>query len=308
MTAIADAMNEALSIGINIELSSELVDGEHAFLTNGNVEAVAAAGFKSIRLPTFFATHSDDAGGLGPEFLSRVDAAVQRVLDLGMVAVLDMHGYSEIMSDPEGNLDKFLTMWDRIASRYQSWSDNLVFEILNEPNGELNPTLWNDYCAQALAVIRQYNSERVVLIDVGEYANYAYLGDLDLDMIKSDPAAIVTVHFYYPELFTMWGQPGFENGSDWTGNENELPYIITRLDDISSFAETTGIPICIGEFGCCKLSSPEEHRLTWVDFVNGEFRDRGFSRLYWELYRDFGIYNPDTGEWTDGILEVLIED
>lgn len=62
--------------------------------------------------------------------------------------------------DSAGLKPKFLAVWQQLAARYQNTSENVLFEILNEPNKNLTPDLWNDYLKEPLEIIRAANPIR----------------------------------------------------------------------------------------------------------------------------------------------------
>lgn len=80
----------------------------------------------------------------------------------------------------------------------------MVFEILNEPHGNLEAT-WNDVQKSALALIRKSNPTRAVVVTPAQWGDVAGFKDLDL---PDDPNLIVSFHLYDPMTFT-------HQGADW---------------------------------------------------------------------------------------------
>jgi endoglucanase len=76
----------------------------------------------------------------------------------------------------------------------------VIFEILNEPNGQLTPDLWNQFLREALGVIRRTNPSRTVVIGPGQYNAIDQLDRLKLP--EEDRRIIVTIHYYKPMEFT----------------------------------------------------------------------------------------------------------
>ena len=56
-----------------------------------------------------------------------------------------------------GNKPKLLAFWQQLAERYQDQPNSVLFEILNEPNGQLDVPTWNALFKECLAKIRQTN-------------------------------------------------------------------------------------------------------------------------------------------------------
>ena len=78
----------------------------------------------------------------------------------------------------------------------QGAPDDVLFEILNEPNKKLTPELWNPLLREALAIIRQSNPRRTVVVGPTSWNNIKDLAKLELP--EEDRNLIVTVHYYSP--------------------------------------------------------------------------------------------------------------
>ena len=166
-------------------------------------QLVKDAGFSAIRLPVKWSAHALSTAPytIDPAFLERVQWAVDNATKRGLSIIVNMHNYDELLTDPAAHLERFVALWQQIADRFKNQNDQVFFEILNEPNGKLEP-LWNEYAGKALAVIRQSNPTRAVVIGPNGYNSIGRLEELAL---PNDPNLIVTVHFYDPFSFTHQG-------------------------------------------------------------------------------------------------------
>ncbi len=166
-------------------------------------QLVKDAGFSAIRLPVKWSAHALSAAPytIDPTFLKRVDWAVSNATSRGLSIIVNMHNYDQLLTEPAAHLERFVSIWKQLAEHYKSRNDQVFFEILNEPNGKLEP-LWNDYASKVLAVIRQSNPTRAVIVGPNGWNSIGRLGELSL---PSDPNLIVTVHFYDPFSFTHQG-------------------------------------------------------------------------------------------------------
>jgi len=54
-------------------------------------------------------------------------------------------------------------LWKQIALRYQKQPKSLMFELLNEPNGQLDDERWQEAFPQLVKAIRG-NPDRIILI------------------------------------------------------------------------------------------------------------------------------------------------
>jgi endoglucanase len=73
------------------------------------------------------------------------------------------------IEDRAGQKERFLSQWNQIANHFEDYPHSLLFEVLNEPHGNLTAGLWNDHFADALVEIRKTNPTRIVLMGVAEY-------------------------------------------------------------------------------------------------------------------------------------------
>lgn len=167
-----------------------------------------AAGFKAIRLPIRWNAHAAEQAPytVDSTFYARVDWAVAQARKRGLGIILDFHHYEELMTDPAGHRARFLGIWKGVAEHYRKQGPDVLFEVLNEPNGKLSAE-WNDLQTAALAVIRRSNPARVVIVGPGGWNSAEQLVNLRL---PADPHLIVTFHTYSPIEFT-------HQGTDFTG-------------------------------------------------------------------------------------------
>jgi len=107
-----------------------------------------------------------------------------------------------MMWDPWSNKDRFIGIWKQVAEHYKDHPSNVLFELLNEPNDQLNAALWNEYLVEALATVRETNPTRAVVIGPIQWNAYDWLSTLD---VPNDEHLIVTFHYYLPFEFTHQG-------------------------------------------------------------------------------------------------------
>jgi endoglucanase len=221
--AAAFAANKLLARTVNYSGLEAPNEGEWGpKLEEAGFEAIKKAGFTAIRLPVKFSNHADVAAPykLEPTFLARVDWAVQNASKRGLAIIIDLHHFNELTLSPESNKARFLGLWDQIATHYQKQPQNVIFELLNEPNDKLEP-FWNEYAAAALAVVRKTNPKRTVIIGPTGWNTAEKLAELK---VPNDPNLIVTFHNYTPFEFTHqgaeWASPVPAIGVTWPAKAN----------------------------------------------------------------------------------------
>jgi endoglucanase len=168
------------------------------------------AGFTAVRLPIRWNAHARMQAPytVDSTFFARVDGIVAQIRRAGLSVILDFHHYEELASDPAGHRARFLAIWKQVAEHYRTQPGDVLFEVLNEPNGKLN-TVWNKYQADAITVIRQSNPTRVLIVGPTAWNSASQLAALTL---PADPNLIVTFHTYTPMEFT-------HQGTDFTGEK-----------------------------------------------------------------------------------------
>ena len=268
-------------------------------------------GFDVIRIPIKFSGHASTTAPytIDSAFMNRVDEVVNWALAHDFITIIDMHHYEEIMSDPAGNRDRFIGLWEQIATHFQNAPDNLYFELLNEPNDALTSDLWNQYLIDGINIVRETNPNRLLLIGPTFWNNIQDLQYLSIP--ANDPNIIATFHYYNPFEFTHQGAPWVDGsdawlGTTWTGTASEQAAVRSDLDTAVAWAEANNRELFLGEFGA-NIRAPYDSRVAWTTFVAREAEARGISWAYWEFCADdFGAYRQETQSWDQGILEALI--
>ncbi|MBN1813253.1 MAG: glycoside hydrolase family 5 protein, partial [Anaerolineae bacterium] len=303
--------NARLGRGVNLGNALEAPqEGEWGVvLQEEYFDLIAEAGFDSVRIPIRWSAHAepDAPYTIDPVFFMRVDWAVDQALSRGLLVVLNIHHYEEIMENPQGQRERFLALWEQIASHYQGYSLDLLFELLNEPMGELTEDLWNEMLGEALDVVRQTNPQRDIIVGPVNWNSLYALHGLEL---PEDRHIIVAFHSYDPFEFTHQGAEWVSGSEAWLGTtwEGSLAQerAITRAFDLAAvWAEAHDRPLTLGEFGAYSKADMESRAL-WTAFVARQAEARGMSWAYWEFCAGFGVYDASRRTWNEPILEALL--
>ncbi len=309
--AEAGVINQRLGRGINLGNALEAPkEGDWGVVLQSEYfRLIKEAGFNSVRIPVRWSAHAkvDSPFTIDPSFMERVSWAVNQAFANGLLAVINIHHYDELFTDPPAHKQRFLALWRQIAERFQQYSQNLLFEILNEPHDQLTPALWNDYLAEALTVIRKTNPLRTVIIGT---ANWGGIDALDELVLPDDDRLILTIHYYKPFQFTHQGAE-WVSGSDawlgtkWLGAPPEIQAIQQDFDRVSKWAALHSIPVFMGEFGAYHKADFAS-RVRWTSTVARKAEKRNFSWAYWEFCAGFGIYDTKSRSWLNDLLRALI--
>jgi len=277
-------------------------------LDSTDIERIAEAGFQTIRVPIRWETRSDSLPPYAIEesFFAEVDDVIRWGRENQLYVVIDLHHHEALYEEPEDQKDRFMAMWSQISRRYQNESDSLLFEILNEPHGNLSAALWNDYLAEALDTIRLTNLDRAVVIGTAEYGGIGGMSKLE---IPNDPNLIFTVHYYEPFSFTHqgagWVDPVPPVGVTWEGNYFELLDMKNSFDYVARWAAERNIPVFVGEFGAYSTADTISRAL-WTEAVARLSESHGFAWAYWEYNSGYGVWNEGQDRWNQYLLDALM--
>lgn len=159
--------------------------------TQDMINAVAAKGFKTIRIPVSWHNHITEESGhkIDPEWLARVKTIVDWSLAAGMKVIINIHhdnlgetymvkptgekvygmdstyGFCVPENDSSLKADSqtyIVDVWKQVAEYFKAYDDSLVFELLNEPRAVGKEYEWSttagteDKVLAANAIIKEY--------------------------------------------------------------------------------------------------------------------------------------------------------
>jgi endoglucanase len=308
----AFAYNRLLGRGVNFGNALDAPnEGEWGLtLKEEYFEAIRQAGFDAVRIPIRWSAH---AGARAPytideKFFQRVDWAIEQALSRKLVALINLHHYEELFTQPDDHEARFLGIWEQIAARYQKHSDRLYFELLNEPHDKLDAARWNALARAGLGVVRKTNPRRIVIIGPTQWNS---IGQIDtLELPADDPWLIATVHYYSPFEFTHQGAEWAPDsarwlGRQWTGTPPEQQAIEKDFDAAARWGKEHHRPIYLGEFGVYHKADMDS-RARWTAFVRQSAEEREFSWAYWEFGSGFGVFDIQTNLWREPLLRALV--
>lgn len=270
---------------------------------------IKEAGFSNIRINMHPFSYMDNNFKINSEWLKTLDWALKNALDAGLMVILDMHEFNAMADDPVAKKEMFLSVWKQLAPRYKDLSDNVIFEILNEPNQKLTPELWNSYLIDAMKIIRETNPTRTLIIGPANWNGIESLPTLVLP--ENEKNIIVTVHFYHPMKFTHQGAPWSKENVNlkditWTGTKEEKEEVDTKLKVAADWSKVHNRPIFLGEFGSYDKGDMES-RARYTEYVARSAEKLGFSWAYWQFDSDFIVYDIDKEQWVLPILNALTD-
>ncbi|MEJ7586160.1 MAG: glycoside hydrolase family 5 protein [Ferruginibacter sp.] len=316
--------------GTNIShwLSQSEVRGEQRknYFTGKDVKYLAGLGFDHIRIPVDEMQLWLENGQKDEEGFSLLQNALDWCKENKLKAVVDLH----ILRSHHFN-EKEKPLWTQPAAQerfFQCWRDlsqalkkypveEVAYELMNEPVAD-DPEDWNKLVDKALAIIRETESDRKVVIGSNLWQSPDTFDKLKIP--RDDKNIILSFHMYEPFLLT-------HHEASWTGIKNyhgpvTYPGIIVKEEEIKNLPDTVrkavlrnknfytkeiiaehfakpiamskeyNLPLYCGEWGCL-ATVPDEARFQWFRDVKSVLEQHGIGWATWDYKGGFGIINKN---------------
>ena len=284
---------------------------ERARFQEKHFRLLKEAGFNSVRinLAPFRRMDASNQWAISESWFKVLDWAVAGARKQGLAVILDLHEYTAMGKDPEGNRAKFLAAWRQLSAHCQNEPGSVFFEVLNEPNGKLTPELWNQYLREALAIIRETNPTRTVIAGPAFWNSVDHLRELELP--ENDRHLIVTVHYYKPMEFTHQGARWNASTADLSGitwgTDAEKATVAKDLAGVQQWSKAQNRPILLGEFGAYDRGGADiDSRVRYTSYVARTAESLGWAWAYWQFDSDFIVYDMAKDDWVQPIWKALI--
>jgi len=284
-------------------------DFEKARFQERHFARIHEGGFQTVRVNLQAFAHMRANHDLDPAWLKTLDWVVENALANRLTVILDEHDFQLCAKDAAGCRSKLLAFWEQIARRYRGAPSGVLFELLNEPHGELTPQLWNALLKDALAVVRKTNPTRNVVVGPAVWNTIGALGSLELP--AGDRHIVVTVHYYNPMPFThqgaRWSPENFKlSGIAW-GTDAEKRRVVEDFAVAQKWSKAENRPILLGEFGAYDKGDMES-RVRYTAHLARTAESLGWAWTYWQFDSDFIVYDMAQDDWVQPIWKALVPD
>ena len=295
------------------------------------------AGMKHVRIPTTWmdrftvSNHlADDDGNINTnntrfnELVKVIDYAISK----DMYVVLNTHHEHWLKDFYNGSAsfdNRFANLWTEIATYFKDYSYKLVFEILNEPEGQLGEWggSWpSPTSASALTYTRKVmsvgydairatggnNEKRLIMLATNAQGNEAmieevYPGKISLPGGGSDKYLAIQVHSYNPWAFC--GQTGSNSAFPGTSS------IESAIRKVGTHSRLLDVPVNYGEFGVGRDANASERN---TDLVRGYYKtfddttlSESMSYSVWDDRGWFGLINSSGTSFTNNIVPFMLQ-
>ncbi len=277
-----------------------------------DIARTKAAGFTLIRVPLFAFQHLRKDGTLDPAYLKKIDTIVSLAEDSGLDIILDEHDFEICAKDVDGCSTSLANVWYELSAHFRNAPNSVMFELLNEPNGNVDDAIWNGWLPDLVSIVRETNPTRNIVIGPTMWNSIDKLPTLKL---PDDRHIIATFHYYSPFQFThqgaSWAGADIQKLRDvrWKGDKAEVDAIAADFDKVVAWSKANNRPVLLGEYGSYGQYNPNmDDRAKWTAAVSKAADARGFARAYWyfEDGNGFGVWDADKKQWRKPLLDALI--
>lgn len=253
------------------------------------IDAVKAAGFKSVRIPCAWVMGhitDKDKCTIDAAWMKRVKEVVDYCINDGLYVIINQHwdgGWLEhngftADTDVAASKVQLKKVWTQIAKAFIGYDEHLLFAGLNEPGvGSGDGTLLG--AAELTANLAEYeqafieavratggnNAQRILIVQ-GPYTNIDNTVANNYMSKITDSATdrlMVEVHFYDPYQFTdmsedqswgkyylYWGKNNTTGAADRTADAKyNEDYVEAQMKKMKTAFFDKGYPVLIGEYG-----------------------------------------------------------
>lgn len=316
---IVEAMGAGWNLGNALEATIDGIPSETAWgnpvITQNMVQAIAYAGFKSIRIPVSYLNYIGSAPNytINQAWLNRVKQVVDYAIKSGLYVIINIHGdgFHTVTGGwiLPGNSDqttiktKFEKVWQQIATTFADYDEHLIFESMNEVGADANYddnlvkayykniNAYNQIFVDTVRSTGGNNAKRWLLIPGWNTTIYTMVGNYgftiptDSKSTASGKRIMISAHYYSPWEFcgdqnynaTQWGNNANPSkAASWGGED----FLVSELQSMYNTFVSKGYPVVIGEYGSVDKSQG--------DAANTSYRAY-FAKRFSQVSKQYGI-------------------
>ncbi len=294
-------------------------------VTQAMMDAVKAAGFKSVRIPVAWKMYADAGDNISPQWMARVKEVVGYAHNAGLYAIINVHwdgGWLQptFKQQPMANA-RLATYWTQIANAFKDADDHLLFAGTNEVmvDGDYNPPT-AEYCSvqngfnqlfvKTVRATGGNNAKRHLVVQAFNTGiNAATSCNATLPIDTTANRLFMEVHYYDPFNFTInpgskiwqWGSIATDPAATETwANE---PFADAQFQKMKTAFIDKGVPVLLGEYGAmqrAKFDAAGTYRKYWDQVITRSAFQHGLVPVYWDngytADLEMGLFNRATGE------------
>ena len=334
LSAAARAQIPSPSYGINFGNSMEATCGVGCWGTppsQAMVNAVAAAGFNTVRIPCAWVTHENRKGVIDSTYMAQVQQLVDWCVADGLYVIINDHWDNGWFENSNFNAysksinSTLQNTWTQVANNFKNYDSHLLFACANEPaaNTAAQTTVLYTYFQNWVTTVRGTGSNNATrwLVVQAPSASIDYA--TNWVTMPNDPVhhLMLEAHYYDPyqfsqmtsdaswgAMFYFWGAAYHTTGlASRNATWGEEAYMDGELNKGQAFA-AKGYPVLWGEWRAAP--KPAEPDLTgnyitqnvnsttyWNYYISNGIRSRGMYGTAWDTPNE--TFDPTTGAVRD---------
>jgi hypothetical protein len=156
-------------------------------------------------------------------YTNLVKTLVNKVTSRGMYALIDFHMLTP--GDPNYNTSRAITFFTEIANTFKN-NNNILYEICNEPNGNVSWATIKNYANQVIPVIRAIDNDAPIIVGTRAWSSLGLSEGSSAQEIVNSPLTfaniLYTFHFYAKDH-----RDSYLNHLDWASDR--LPIFVTEF-------------------------------------------------------------------------------
>ena len=262
--------------------------------TKALIDAVAAAGFNTVRIPVSWGQYTTGPDYQIPAFfMNRVHEVVDYCIENDMYVILNTHHdinanycfYIPNNANKSRSGAYFKSVWTQIGNEFKDYDYHLIFETMNEPRLVGHSEEWwfprnnpssdikeavaciNDYNQAALDAIRATggnNSTRCVMVPGYDASIEGCMTDtFAMPKDSASDRLILSVHAYIPYHFAIASDNYTTRFDD--SNKGEID---SFFNDLNSKFLSKNVPVVVGETSATNRNNRAD-RVKWADYYWG---------------------------------------
>ncbi len=321
-------LSTQMAPGWNVGNSLDAVPAETSWgnppVSQQLMNAVKAAGFKSVRIPVTWNQYADAQGSITPSWMARVTEVVNYARNAGLYVILNTHHEGDWLVPTYARQSsanaRLARIWTQIANNFRNYDDYLLFAGTNEVmvSGDYGPPTaeyqnvqngFNQVFVDAVRATGGNNARRHLVVQTfNTNIDHGYNGFVK----PNDTVAnrmFVEIHYYDPWNFALnansniwqWGSIATDPAVTETW-ANEA-YVDGQFQKMKTRFIDAGLPVLMGEYGAILKSEYDPagtYRKYWTQYVTRSAFQRGVVPVWWDngygSNHQFGLFNRSTGE------------
>ena len=323
-------------LGTKAKNFSDFVKANEAAKREKMFAGIAAAGFKTVRIPVNFgAWASLDAPFKweNQEGLKTADLFVKWASANDLNAIIDLH-HTEFDGTIPGaaTTERVVWLWKEIAARYKNTDpERVFFELRNEPH-DIAAQDWRAQAQEIIKAVRKQAPNHTLIVGFHDWNSRAALIDSEP---FDDRNIIYTFHYYDPFIFThqgaTWageGLPELKNvpfpaaktkievpetaRGKWVESliknyekDSKAEKMFADLKAAKDWSEKNNAPIFLGEFGSYGKYPAAEDRCRHAEVIYSALGKLNIPNAWWEWDGGFNMFEKGTPKISDCMRKAL---